>query len=109
MIKFHKLTEGNKPEVGRSVLVVIDKWGHYLLDEHHSLSIDNTKPRKPYFYVVNRNEKPETYFLWQNDELVEYEEDFYTEDCMEEYGGFWASEISGWIYLDELEYKIEEE
>ena len=100
MIKFHKLTEENKPEVGRDVLILIDKWVY-----------DNgtVKPNPiPYCYLVQRQLDQENFLVTKQGDF-DYEEkfkwvkeDYYVERYGEEYAGWRASEIGGWIYLDEL-------
>ena len=105
MIKFHKLTEENKPDVGRDVLILIDKW---------ILSDGTVKPNPtPYCYLVERQSYQENFLVAkQDDDEKKFEwvkEDCYVERYGECYACWRASEIGGWIYLDELKWEIEEE
>ena len=98
MVKFHKLTEDNKPEVGKDVLILVDKYVY-------NNGVVEPNPH-PYCYLVERDSEQHHFYDPENGWT---KEDYYVERYGEQYGGWRASEIGGWIYLDEFEYEIEGE
>ena len=99
-MKFHKLTDTCKPEIGREVLVRIDRAYNYSKNE--------LVPVEPYYYVVIRTDI-EMVPIYDEITITGYEEhDYYEEAGGEQYARWLDCTISHWCYTSDIESEIEE-